>query len=85
MTMAMETSTYGNNDGDDDSEEVPCEDEENPSSTGYPGKPASTTTRAAGAFNTEVVQYGSFDDMVNAANSAFHAWNPYKPPYTPSA
>jgi hypothetical protein len=47
-------------------------------------RPTSTRTRPAAAINTEVVQYSQFDDMVNAANSAFHAWNPYKPPYSPS-
>jgi hypothetical protein len=42
---------------------------------------ASETTRTA---NTEVVHYTAMDDMVNAANSWYKAWNPYKPAYTPS-
>ncbi|KIM34434.1 hypothetical protein M408DRAFT_13939 [Serendipita vermifera MAFF 305830] len=42
--------------------------------------PAATET-----VNTEVVHYTAFDEMVNAANSMFKAWNPYMPAYTPSA
>jgi hypothetical protein len=34
--------------------------------------------------DTAVVSYTVFNDMVNAANSMFKAWNPYKPAYTPS-
>ncbi|KAG8817569.1 hypothetical protein FRC17_011169 [Serendipita sp. 399] len=44
----------------------------------------SETSSSAHPFNTEVVHYDSFDEMVNAANSMFHAWNPYGPNYTPS-
>ncbi|KAG8818066.1 hypothetical protein FRC19_010899 [Serendipita sp. 401] len=68
-----------------DAESQPCED-----GTDYPvyestdGSMPSETSTSTRAFNTEVVQYDSFDDMVNAANSAFHAWNPYGPNYTPS-
>lgn len=72
---AIETPTY-------EDEEEPCEDDLE--STVVHGRPTSTRTRPAAAINTEVVQYSQFDDMVNAANSAFHAWNPYKPPYSPS-
>lgn len=44
----------------------------------------SAPTATQSAADTAVVSYTIFDDMVNAANSMFKAWNPYKPAYTPS-
>jgi len=43
-----------------------------------PTTPLPTTTQSS------VVSYTLFNDMVDAANSMFKAWNPYKPAYTPS-
>jgi len=44
----------------------------------------SLPTATQSAADTSVVSYTAFNDMVNAANSMFKAWNPYKPAYTPS-
>jgi len=44
----------------------------------------SLPTATQSAADTAVVSYTAFNDMVNAANSMFKAWNPYKPAYTPS-
>jgi len=47
--------------------------------------PADVATSTGNYYDdSSVVTYSSFDGMVDAANSMFHAWNPYKPAYTPS-
>lgn len=80
--MMYETPSYNSmGDSTDTSAEAPCTD--------VPGMDSSnmeTTTSAYIAAPTvdTASTYGSFDDMVNAANSMFHAWNPYRPAYTPS-
>jgi len=78
-------------------EEEPCEETMDPSEhesmhimpmptetiTTLPALPAATITNTN--TDTEVVHYTALDDMVNAANGMFKAWNPYKAAYTPSA
>jgi len=73
----------------DDSEEQPCtdlpgEDSSAPTSSSSDSTYASADLPNPTTSDSPVVHYSAFDDMVNAANSMFHAWNPYKPAYTPS-
>jgi len=93
MESEVTTSTMYMGDGQD---EEPCEDTMDPEEhqsmhdtsmppetitvTSYTTLPAATQSAA----NTDVIHYTVMDDMVNAANSMFKAWNPYSPQYTPS-
>jgi len=81
--------------GDDSSaeDEEPCEESMDSSEhqsmheTAMPEYETTTTVvlpAATRTANTEVAHYTAMDDMVNAANSWYKAWNPYKPAYTPS-
>jgi hypothetical protein len=69
--------------------EEPC-DESTDSSDHQTMMPSDTITMTSlpnatqSTADTAVVSYTVFNDMVNAANSMFKAWNPYKPAYTPS-
>jgi hypothetical protein len=61
-------------------ETMPTEDASSP----YETSEALPTATEAATYNTEVRTYSNLDEMVNAANSMFHAWNPYGPSYTAS-
>jgi hypothetical protein len=93
-TTMLEAPTYmGNDSANNESEEQPCTTaEETNIDSAMPTEDATipyetstevlpTATEAA-EYDTVVRTYGSLDEMVNAANSMFHAWNPYGPGHT---
>jgi hypothetical protein len=72
-------------------DEEPCTDSESMDTsvhqtmheTTMPSETRTALPQATQSYDTAVVEYTVYDDMVNAANSMFKAWNPYKPAYTP--
>lgn len=88
MMDDMQSGNSGMDDGNDMSDEQPCTSDPLGMDSSDTMEDTSSADVASPTGNyyddSSAVQYGSFDDMVDAANSMFHAWNPYKPAYTPS-